>query len=130
MLWKPYFSLSGRMPRRWFLLFGVLTWLSIYFLGLDYAMSKSEDVVNGKVSQQEIFQIIYLAGVAAYLTILVPAIKRFHDIGWSGWFYLLLFVPIIRIPVALILVFLPGSKGDNNYGVNPRHGPPPTAQLP
>ncbi|WP_237066896.1 DUF805 domain-containing protein [Microbulbifer guangxiensis] len=121
MLWRSYFSVSGRMPRRWFLLFGVLTWFLVILLGVNYALSKSESVVNGEVSQEEIYWIIYLTGVLAYLALLAPAIKRFHDIGWSGWFFLLLFVLIIKIPVALLLVFMPGSKGDNDYGVNPRY---------
>jgi uncharacterized membrane protein YhaH (DUF805 family) len=44
------------------------------------------------------------------------AIRRAHDIGRSGWFALLLFVPVAN----LILFFWPGSDGENDYGQQPQ----------
>jgi uncharacterized membrane protein YhaH (DUF805 family) len=39
--------------------------------------------------------------------------KRCHDIGWSGWVQL--------IPFAmLVIIFMDGEAGDNNYGTNPK----------
>lgn len=46
----------------------------------------------------------------------VLAIRRYHDIGWSGWFYLLLWIPIVNIVFALILLFKKGQPETNKYG--------------
>lgn len=54
--------------------------------------------------------------VPAYIGMFVISIfiliKRSHDIGWSGWACLLAFVPLAN----LIFIFMPGTKGDNDYG--------------
>ena len=42
--------------------------------------------------------------------------KRFHDLGNSGWFVLLLPVPIIGFLWFLYLLFGRGQDGDNDYG--------------
>lgn len=65
-----------------------------------------------------------LAGVlvvALYLVVFVfsvlMAIKRSHDMDWSGWSVLLMLIPL----AALIWVFKAGTEGPNRFG-NP---PPP-----
>jgi len=42
--------------------------------------------------------------------------KRFHDLGRSGWFVLILLVPILGTLVWLYLLFARGEDGDNDYG--------------
>jgi hypothetical protein len=44
--------------------------------------------------------------VVAYFTL---AVGRFHDIGVSGWWSLLLLVPIINVIIWLYLLFKPGA---------------------
>ncbi|AYF88775.1 DUF805 domain-containing protein [Pseudomonas sp. DY-1] len=46
-------------------------------------------------------------------------VQRLHDIGWSGWLWLLNFVPIIGSVFALIMLFMPGTDGPNRYGPPP-----------
>ena len=56
------------------------------------------------------------------LGLLVPslavAIRRLHDIGKSGWWYLLAIVPIVSL--VLLAFFVMDSKEDNQYGPNPK----------
>lgn len=48
------------------------------------------------------------------------SIKRFHDMGFSGWFSVLLVVPFLNLAVSLFwLGFVKGTDGDNNYGPDP-----------
>jgi uncharacterized membrane protein YhaH (DUF805 family) len=58
------------------------------------------------------------------LAILVPSIavgaRRLHDVGKSGWFMLIAFVPIIGGIWLLILTCTDGDSGDNEYGSNPK----------
>lgn len=46
-------------------------------------------------------------------------VQRLHDIGWSGWLWLLNFVPIIGSVFALVMLFMPGTDGPNRYGPPP-----------
>ena len=47
-------------------------------------------------------------------------IKRFHDRNKSGWWYLIVFIPIIGGLWFLIECgFLKGTDGDNDYGSDP-----------
>lgn len=47
------------------------------------------------------------------------AIRRCHDLNKSGWFYLLLLIPIVNIFVGLYLLFAMGTIGPNQYGPDP-----------
>jgi uncharacterized membrane protein YhaH (DUF805 family) len=51
--------------------------------------------------------------------ILRAGVSRFHDIGWSGWFVLLMFVPLLNLIIFLLLVFIPGQKTGSKYGDPP-----------
>ena len=70
-----------------------------------------------------------LIGAAAIL-LLVPylvftwmtLIQRSHDMGWSGWTTLAIFIPL----AALIWVFKGGTEGENDYGAPP---PPNTTAV-
>ncbi|GLZ89327.1 hypothetical protein Pres01_53780 [Metapseudomonas resinovorans] len=46
-------------------------------------------------------------------------VQRIHDIGWSGWLWLLNFVPIVGSVFALLMLFMPGTDGPNRYGPPP-----------
>lgn len=53
----------------------------------------------------------------SYSAILIPSIavgvRRMHDVGKSGW---ILLIPIYN----LILSLTEGTKGENEYGANPK----------
>lgn len=43
-------------------------------------------------------------------------VRRFHDIGKSGWWALVTLLPF----VSFILIFIKGQEGSNQYGEDPR----------
>ncbi|MDE7371710.1 MAG: DUF805 domain-containing protein [Desulfovibrio sp.] len=49
---------------------------------------------------------------------LAVSVRRLHDSGRSGWFVLLLFVPLINL-FCMALLCLPGTPGPNRYGPQP-----------
>jgi uncharacterized membrane protein YhaH (DUF805 family) len=57
--------------------------------------------------------------IAVAVVILRAAISRFHDIGWSGWAVLLMFVPLVGVVAFLLLLVVPGQKRSNLYGEPP-----------
>ena len=69
-----------------------------------------------------------LSGGAAVLALIFyfPAIwvalatyvKRWHDLGKSGWMVLTLFIPYINLLILLYLGLAPGTPEANKYGEN------------
>ena len=51
---------------------------------------------------------------------LALAVRRLHDVGKSGWFYLIFLIPFIGGVWLLVLFCLEGKKEDNKYGSNPK----------
>lgn len=49
----------------------------------------------------------------------VMAKRRLNDMDRSGWWVLLTFVPILGVIPSLILLFYPGDKQSNDYGLPP-----------
>jgi len=56
----------------------------------------------------------------AFAVVMIPtwrlSVMRLHDINWSGWCSLLLPIPAVGSILALVLVFVPGTQGENDYG--------------
>lgn len=62
-------------------------------------------------------------GLVFNLIILIPSIavtvRRLHDTGRSGWWLLLVLLPLIGALVILVFMLLASNEGDNEYGTNP-----------
>jgi uncharacterized membrane protein YhaH (DUF805 family) len=43
-------------------------------------------------------------------------VQRLHDIGWSGWLWLLNLIPLFGGVLALLMLVVPGSQATNRYG--------------
>ncbi|PRA26036.1 DUF805 domain-containing protein [Pseudomonas poae] len=64
-----------------------------------------------------------LLGLALCIAIVVVSVQigvqRLHDLGWSGWLYLLNLVPLVNSIFPLLLLVMPGNPGANQYGAPP-----------
>lgn len=64
-----------------------------------------------------------LLGFALFIVLTVVSVQigvqRLHDLGWSGWLYLLNLVPLVNSIFPLLLLVLPGNPGANQYGAPP-----------
>src|SRR3546814_16133277 len=47
------------------------------------------------------------------------SVQRLHDLGWSGWLWLLNLVPFVGSVFPFVLMALPGNTGANRYGPPP-----------
>ena len=53
------------------------------------------------------------------LLVMVPIVKRFHDLGKSSWWLLTLLIPLVNVYFGLCLLFKKGQAGPNQYGSDP-----------
>ena len=97
-----YIDFKGKATRKQFWLF-VLFYCIIYCV---LAWLTSMDNMIGNIS--------CVIGVLFVLGLLLPSlaiqIRRLHDIGRSGWWWLIGFVPLIGPIVLLVFFLLPSKK--------------------
>lgn len=73
-----------------------------------------------------IFRLIHLPVVSTLysLALVIPGlavgVRRLHDTGKSGWWLLIGLVPLIGAIVLLIFFATEGTRGANEYGVDPK----------
>ena len=70
-----------------------------------------------------------LAGLEFFLPGLAESIRRLHDLDRSGWWYLLIFIPLIGLIVLLIWYCTRGTVGPNRFGPDPLGGAAYTKPL-
>jgi uncharacterized membrane protein YhaH (DUF805 family) len=68
---------------------------------------------------------IGVLGLIYSLAVLIPglavAIRRLHDTGKSGWWLLLVFIPIVGIIVLIVFWATDGTPGANDYGMSEKY---------
>ena len=67
-----------------------------------------------------------ISGLVA-LALLIPSLsigsRRLHDTGRSGWWQLLMLIPIIGF-IVLVVFWVQDGQDENSHGVNPKAGVP------
>ena len=131
-LTSKYFQFSGRAPRRefwYFILFTII--LSFLFakvgeiLGLFYMIPMNIPSVSETGEMTNMVQDIPLNlaqmgfGLATFIPSLAIAIRRLHDIGKSGWWYLIVLIPLIGALVLLAFFVMGSQQSENKYGEVP-----------
>ena len=115
---KPkIFGVSGRLGRVRYLAYSftfLFAWVTLMGILMAIAIPAFANGPGGEVPMMILMGIYYL-GIFIYS--FMVTIQRCHDFNTSGWLSLILFIPL----ASLIFWFIPGTKGENNYG-NP---PPP-----
>jgi uncharacterized membrane protein YhaH (DUF805 family) len=71
-----------------------------------------------------------LLWLVGFWSLLALTVKRWHDIGVTGWFSILSLPGITHGAVFLLLCLLPGTVGANSYGADPRGRTAPMPILP
>ncbi len=61
-----------------------------------------------------------LYGLIIILPNLAVLVRRLHDVGKSGWFLLVVLIPVIGFFWLLVLLLTDSNQGENEYGVNPK----------
>lgn len=60
----------------------------------------------------------FVYSIAVLLPTIGVGIRRLHDTNRSGWWFLLLLIPVIGWIVLIVFYAIEGDAGDNQYGPN------------
>ena len=117
------FSFQGRVNRAkfWLVALGIFVVEVILFAAVlgGAAMSGDPEQIASAIGPLAGVVIFVFVVIATWISIAV-AVKRYHDRNKSGWWVLIVLVPVIGGLWYLIECgFLRGTPGPNNYGPDP-----------
>jgi len=114
---KQYADFSGRARRKEFWMFALFNFLIALALALIMGFGTAS-----KSSGLATIGIILYVGYA--LSIIIPSlavcVRRLHDVGRSGWWYFINFVPFVGVIILLIWFCTDSQEGENKWGANPK----------
>jgi uncharacterized membrane protein YhaH (DUF805 family) len=124
MVWKKYAEFEGRARRQEYWMFILFNLLAIVALGIVGGI--------GLAISHDYGGILFVPLGFYYLAAIIPSIavtvRRFHDIGKSGWLLLLFvvlgiipFVGVITSIVQIVLLCQDSDPGMNQYGPSPKY---------
>ena len=115
------FTTEGRLNRlRYFKYYFLL--LLVYKL-INFVAEQIGGSLTGQAESTLIeaaLGIVFLiTGIGNFIGFIMLDVRRLHDLDRSGWFVLLLFVPLVNLLFVLYLWFMPGTVGYNRFGEDP-----------
>lgn len=111
--WKNYVNFKDRTSRAgyWYVvLVNAIIGIIIYALSFIAVMMES----SGLAMVASVLSIVY--ALATIIPTIALSVRRLHDIGKSGIWYLIIFVPCVGSIVFLVFMCMPSVQGENQYG--------------
>lgn len=144
--YRRYFEFSGRSRRKEYWFFALFTTLVVMVLSavmVGLLAANFQGLLQGAVNPFEAFGGAAWGGLALIgvfiLASIIPGVslqvRRLHDLGVSGWWYLGFFVAsgvLGQVPNVgsslnsllnlgwIVWMFMPGTKGANRFGDDPK----------
>lgn len=112
---KQYADFTGRARRQeyWmFILFHVIAFIVAIIIDSSLGLSFGPEIPYGW------FYVLY--ALATFIPALAVSVRRLHDIGKSGWWYLIGLIPLIGYIWLIVLFCTDGEHGTNKWGDNPK----------
>ncbi|HXQ46104.1 MAG TPA: DUF805 domain-containing protein [Caulobacteraceae bacterium] len=111
-------SFQGRIRRMhfWLGLLGIIVVFGVLYSILASMSGMASGSPNGLILA--LMGVLYLVYLYVWAAIMV---KRAHDRDKTGWFVLIILIPLIgAIWILIELGFLDGTQGPNKYGPSPK----------
>jgi uncharacterized membrane protein YhaH (DUF805 family) len=111
------YQLHGRIGRLRYLayVFGIFVVINFSLLLLSIPL--------GAISAGTSLFLVALSLPLNIVSIIIFSRRRLNDLGHSGWFTLLTFIPVVNFVFGLYLFFARGDEASNEYGLPPNTTP-------
>ena len=116
-VFNEIFTTDGRLNRLRYLKYMII--LAICGALAKFTMSCMATLFTGDPNGSLVMAITLMLALVAGAGNIMLIIRRLHDMGKSGYFALIIFVPVIGIIFSIYLFFAPGTVGYNQYGADP-----------
>ncbi len=123
LAFSNYFNFSTRSRRKeywYFVLFSII--FGVFFSLMDKFFNLPK-VIFYEIKNVPIFDfglLYFLFFIFTFIPSISLGARRLHDIGKSGWWQLLNFIPIIGWIVLFVWAITEGEFEDNEWGINPK----------
>jgi uncharacterized membrane protein YhaH (DUF805 family) len=109
-----FFGLSGRIRRKTYILSAVF-FVAIYTYLVIRIYRVPEDTM-----EYSLWGLVLLAVlvVSAWSSIAL-SVKRLHDLGFTGFVAIAMFIPMVSFLFFMVLCVFPGQEGPNRFGQSP-----------
>jgi uncharacterized membrane protein YhaH (DUF805 family) len=107
---KKYTQFSGRATRKEY-------WMFFLF---NFVISIIVNIIDVYLGTEGLLVGLYM--LAIILPGIAIAVRRLHDVGKSGLFFLISFIPIVGVIWLIVMLCSKGIDGDNKYGQDPLTG--------
>lgn len=105
--YKQYADFTGRDNRQRY-------WYFYLFYVIFYIVLSAIDSILG--TEGSLSSLFALASIVPSLAI---GARRLHDTDRSGWWQLILLIPIIGVIILIVFLAQKGSEGENRFGDDP-----------
>lgn len=110
-----YANFDGRARRKEYWMFTLINSLILFgLIAISVAITLTSDAFG-------FLSLYFIYILAMIIPSLAVSVRRLHDIGKSGWYYLVAFIPFIGTFWLLFLLITEGEKGSNAYGPDPKN---------
>ncbi|HET8692319.1 MAG TPA: DUF805 domain-containing protein [Steroidobacteraceae bacterium] len=111
---KKYAVFTGRSRRSEY-------WYFVLFYFLICIVLAIVDTMTGTMSAQYGMGVLgSLFALAMVIPSIAVGVRRLHDIGKSGWWLLVGFIPLVGLIVLIVWACRDSQPGTNAYGPNPK----------
>ncbi len=114
MVLKNYAGFSGRARRKEYWFFVLINFL------ITIALAFVDGIVGTFDPQTGFGALSAIYGLAVFIPYLAVTVRRLHDTSRTGWWILIVFLPLIGAIVMLVFMFLDSTAGTNEYGPDPK----------
>lgn len=109
-----YATFSGRARRSEY------WWYALFTFATSIVLSIVDALLFGMTTQGQSIGILSgLFSLAVLLPSIAVGVRRLHDLDKSGWWLLLVFIPILGVLVLLFFFVQRGTQGTNRFGPDP-----------
>lgn len=113
---KEYVNFKGRARRKEYWMFILVNFIiSLILTVVDNLLIHSLGFPT--LGAYGILTMIYMLGVL--LPNLGVLVRRLHDVGKSGYWFFIAFIPLVGAIILLIFLCTPSQKGENKWGPSP-----------
>lgn len=108
VIFQNYFNFNGRDSRKQYWMFVLINFIISCVLGaVAAAIGDGGTIITSAYS------------LALLLPSLGICVRRLHDIGKSGFWYLIAFIPVVGVILLIVWFCQPSQAGENQYGAEP-----------
>lgn len=96
-------------------------WFSLFMVILIFVAVIVDDSMEGIDKETGLGFCSGILCLVLFLPSLAVCIRRLHDTGHSGWWYLISFIPFLGSFVLLYFSLLDSSPEENRFGESPKY---------